>query len=365
MKKITRLLSVLLCIFCAMGCGSVKDRESKASIPQTSLGMYAYECLKDKEKAVYDAMVYALNNHIEKIEVETIDDEAMKKAFFYVLKDHPEIFWCNSFNRYSSKYSDGTVKTEFEPIYTLTKKERYNYQEQIDKVADSWLASIPSDADDYTKAKVIFDILASQVKYATDSAENQNIISVFINKQSVCQGYSKAFQYLLSKVGIESSLVRGESRGSAHAWNLVKLDGDYYYFDVTWATPSFDEDNENESFINYSYFAVTTDEIQTEHVITDDLPLPICTATRDNYFVKERLLFDTNNPNIVGDAIYNASVSKNSFVSLKFTTDELYSWAAKYFITDRHVFEFYKISQKLYMLYNDNLRVISLIFNYS
>ena len=79
MKKITRLLSVLLCIFCAMGCGSVKDRESKASIPQTSLGMYAYECLKDKEKAVYDAMVYALNNHIEKIEVETIDDEAPKR----------------------------------------------------------------------------------------------------------------------------------------------------------------------------------------------------------------------------------------------------------------------------------------------
>ena len=33
----------------------------------------------------------------KRIEKKNIDEDKIKKAFFYVLKDHPEIFWCNAY----------------------------------------------------------------------------------------------------------------------------------------------------------------------------------------------------------------------------------------------------------------------------
>ena len=364
MKKLLSLILSLIFVMSLTGCSSQKTGATAVSIaPKQSEGKYAYMCLEDKEKKVYDSMYYTLSNHEEVVQVETLDDEDMKKVFFCVLKDHPEVFWCSSFNRSSTKYTDGSVKTEFCPIYSMTKQERYDYQEKIDKVADSWLAKIPAGADDYTKAKILFDILTTEVDYVSDSEENQNIISTFVNKQTVCQGYAKAFQYLLNKTGVESVLVKGKANGNNHAWNLVKLDGEYYHFDVTWGNPSFADNKPTGTFINYAYFAVTTKEISTNHIIQDDLEFPECTATSDNYFVHEGLYFDKANANIVGDAIYTADANNKSFVSVKFADDTTYNWAINYFVTQRHVFDFYKSRNKLFLHKNDELRVMSLIFS--
>ena len=358
---ITAIIGAILLTGCGLipsgGLGNATD-----VAPEASKGMYAYECLDEREKLIYNNMEYALNNHLEKIQVETVPDESMKKVFYFVLKDHPEIFWCTSFNRNSVK-SGTAVRTEFAPIYTMSKTERYNYKEKIDQAADAWLASVPANATDYDKAKVIFDTLVKEVDYVSDSEENQNIISVFVNKKSVCQGYAKAFQYMLSKVGIESTLVKGVAEDEGHVWNLVKLDGDYYYFDVTWGDPAFTGTKSSGDFINYAYFGVTTDEILRTHKIDDELTLPTCTATKDNYYVKEKLFFNVKNKNIVGDAIYNADQGRQHFVSLKFDSADTYSWAVDYFKNQSHVFDFYTSSKKVLMYNSDELRVMSVIFN--
>lgn len=359
-------LIVLICAVMLSGCGLLSASGGNSSkttqAPAASKGMYAYECLDDKEKLVYNNMEYSLTNHLESIEVETIPDENMKKVFYFVLKDHPEIFWCTSFNRNSTKYVDGSVKTEFIPVYTQTKQERYDYKEQIDKTADSWLAKIPAGADDFQKVKIIFDTIVSEVEYVAGSEENQNIISVFVNRQSVCQGYAKAFQYLLSKVGIESTLVKGTAKNESHAWNIVKLDGEYYYFDVTWGDPAFASNKEISNYINYAYFGVTSEEIAKSHVIDDELTLPECNATKDNYYVHEKLFFNVKNKNIVGDAIYSADIDRKNFVSMKFDSDDTYKWAVDYFITNNHVFDFCTFTKRVFMYNNEELKVLSIIF---
>ena len=249
---ITAIMSAIILTGCGLLPSSGGTGNATSVAPEASKGLYAYECLDEKEKLVYNSMEYALTNHLEKVQVETMPDESMKKIFYFVLKDHPEIFWCTSFNRNSTKYPDATVKTEFAPIYTMSKTERYNYKEQIDQAADAWLAAVPAGATDYEKARVIFDTLVKEVDYVSGSEENQNIISVFVNKKSVCQGYAKAFQYMLAKVGIESTLVKGVAENESHVWNLVKLDGDYYYFDVTWGDPAFYGADSGPDFINYA-----------------------------------------------------------------------------------------------------------------
>lgn len=65
--------------------------------------------------------------------------------------------------------------------------------------------------------------------------------------QAVCAGYAKAFVYILANLGVEAEFVTGYTYDSygkldlkeRHAWNRVKLDGEYYYVDPTWGDPSY------------------------------------------------------------------------------------------------------------------------------
>lgn len=49
----------------------------------------------------------------------------------------------------------------------------------------------------------------------------------------VCEGYSKAFQYLCDMGGVECYIVTGKMNGGAHMWNIAVLDGKSYHVDVT------------------------------------------------------------------------------------------------------------------------------------
>ena len=67
------------------------------------------------------------------------------------------------------------------------------------------------------------------------SDDDQSIAGVFWKKEAVCAGYAGAVQYLLERIGVPCIYVDGSTQGSTegHAWNIVKLDGEYYYVDAT------------------------------------------------------------------------------------------------------------------------------------
>ena len=100
-----------------------------------------------------------------------------------------------------------------------------------------------------------------------------------------CEGIAKAFKLLCNEFSIKCIVVLGKAdpKGifdgdSYHAWNLVKIGNESYYVDPTWAN-MYDKGLEH---ISYDYFNLTTDEILKDHRPIGDLPL--CTATRLNYF---------------------------------------------------------------------------------
>ena len=88
----------------------------------------------------------------------------------------------------------------------------------------------------------MYDPVVDEVDYDESAPDNQNIYSIFVNRQSVCAGYSKATQYLLEQLGVFRTYVTGKTtEGGNHAWNLVKCNGDYYYVDTTWGDPVFQQ----------------------------------------------------------------------------------------------------------------------------
>lgn len=58
---------------------------------------------------------------------------------------------------------------------------------------------------------------------------SQSAASVFFDGSAVCAGYADAFYYLANLAGIDCVLVHGGD----HCWNAVKLNGSWYFIDVT------------------------------------------------------------------------------------------------------------------------------------
>ncbi|MGL4990551.1 MAG: hypothetical protein ACRC57_05180 [Sarcina sp.] len=70
----------------------------------------------------------------------------------------------------------------------------------------------------------------------------------FIAKTCVCGGYSKGFEYLLQRVGIENIWVQGFAGGGPHAWNFVDIYGKWYLSDTTWGGENWYLDGSDSNF---------------------------------------------------------------------------------------------------------------------
>ena len=82
---------------------------------------------------------------------------------------------------------------------------------------------------------------------------------VLLNGTGVCQSYAEAYELLLDEFGIENTLLSAFEMN--HAWNLVKIDGEWCHVDCTW-----DDPNEGGGYENHNYFGMTDKMIGADHV---------------------------------------------------------------------------------------------------
>lgn len=68
--------------------------------------------------------------------------------------------------------------------------------------------------------------------------ESYSAYGALVNHRSVCQGYAYAFEWLMDELGIPCVYISSESIN--HGWNMVTLDGEDYFIDVTWDDPVWD-----------------------------------------------------------------------------------------------------------------------------
>lgn len=90
---------------------------------------------------------------------------------------------------------------------------------------------------DYEIICAVNDYLCDTVVYPEKEPyadETHTAYSAFKYGSAVCDGYSRAAKLLLNEFGVECDIVVGDCPGGGHAWNLVKVDGNWYQMDVTW-----------------------------------------------------------------------------------------------------------------------------------
>ncbi len=298
---------------------------------------YACSTLTQEEQSVYHQLYEAMIAFSAEVDVDTKDAEVLRKVYDCISADHPEIFWVSGYS-YTTYSRLGIVTgMDVTPNYTMTAEEAASLQTQIDTVAAEWLAGISMDATDYEKSKYVFDTIIDHTEYVSDSENNQNILSVFLGQQSVCQGYAEATAYLLHQVGITSSVITGEIPDvGSHAFNLVLLNGEWYYMDTTWGDGSYAVSGaeETRARTNYLYLNITTEQLEKTHVIQSSFEVPVCTAVDDNYYVYEGRYFTYFDSQSVGDVLSTSYTGGDDEISIRFSSKEAYDEAVVYLLEE-------------------------------
>ena len=80
----------------------------------------------------------------------------------------------------------------------------------------------------------------SQLPDFQENPNNDNPYGFLVDRKGICLGYASTFQLFMDLLGIECITVEGSAYNytADHAWNQVRLDGDWYCVDVTWDDPT-------------------------------------------------------------------------------------------------------------------------------
>ena len=257
---------------------------------------FYYNTLTEKQKSIYTSIangIKELKNEIEIKDYEYINnDETMKDveiAIHRFLLDHPEVFYLDE--KYTVSTKSGimgtTVLINF--TYSVASIEELNEKlNLIESKANEIIEKSGINSENIFDSELkLHDLLAEMITYYEYEDINEipnkyhNIDGAFLENIAVCDGISKAYQILLSKIGIESIVVTGDLSGVSHAWNMVKLDGNWYHVDVT-SNCSVKADNK---VVIHSYFNITTDALKKTHKITDEQLIPIANKEDYTYYV--------------------------------------------------------------------------------
>lgn len=124
-------------------------------------------------------------------------------------------------------------------LYYNISKERYS--ETITKLNEVMDSLNLDGKSDYEKCKKIREWIGKNVKYDRDDPETSgrtnyhNMTGAILDGYAVCDGFANLYHYMASFAGLLTLFEEGPTKGSGlqHAWNLVQINGTFYYTDCT------------------------------------------------------------------------------------------------------------------------------------
>lgn len=226
----------------------------------------------------YDMLVDGIRNHqSEIIFPSNISNKDISNVHQAVDNDFPEFFYIKDFYTYSND-SKATIN------YAISQQYAAGILRVYEKVADKLIKRCRGKSDLET-AIYLHDYVAEKCSYDHTKYKNTNLLAYKKNhnilglpaNQTVCEGFSKLYLYLLDRANIPALVVVGNTtapgRKIDHAWNMVGLKHGfaihYYYVDVTW------DSNGRGKPAKWDYFLLSEyDMFKKNHFPCKKFPLP-------------------------------------------------------------------------------------------
>lgn len=215
------------------------------------------ELLKGNESAVLaarKAMVDRQENFdvrlkvddIENVDINVLESTLMEAALAETGCSYEGDYLRFSIYTYSAgvRAEDGDIVFSYSMTYFSTHEQEQAVAAAIPGVISSF--GFAKDTTDFDKVFAVYSYICDNVVYDYAHLNDmvyktqQTAYGALIDHTSVCQGYAMLFNRFMLEMGIPARCMTGSSHGENHMWNIVQLDGQYYYVDSTWdaGTPS-------------------------------------------------------------------------------------------------------------------------------
>jgi len=248
---------------------------------------YYYQRMNKAQQAAYHAMKTGFTALSPAFPVPKLENRELSDIFFKLRLDCPEIFYVTSF---SYRFYPGADHVELVPEYLFEKGKIKEHQ----KALTSRIAKLIRPAQSLSpleKEQYIHDFICQNVRYdKLKKSYSHEIIGPLGQGVGVCEGIAKTVKILCDQLGIWCIIAISEANPEKgikyrHAWNIIKLDGDYFHLDAT-----FDNSLGQDGVVRYDYFNLDDSRLFRDHepVI---YPVPACTRNDRFYYRENKLSF--------------------------------------------------------------------------
>ena len=261
---------------------------------------YFYNQLGEPSKTIYKAFTQNKENMktgTYKIELGTLFSDILKQengqeelgkfyqsaieAYTY---DNPDVFYLNPKKMYLNIETTTRGKNVTYNVFINNGNEtnylidEFNSKEQVDNAIveiENIKNQIISNrtGNVYEDMKMVHDYLVDNISYDSSISKPNiyNIYGALVNKECVCEGYARAYKYILDELNIPCILVigtatNGEGNTENHAWNYVKLNNSWYAVDTTWDDPIIIGGGILNKKSKYRYFLKGKETMDQDHI---------------------------------------------------------------------------------------------------
>ncbi len=317
-----------------------EKKPSEFFSPLSAEEYWSYKTLTAVQKQLYSEIAAAVKSveygYIELGSTNEIDFSDVRAAYFAVQKDRPDLFYMP--HGYLVNSSNGKISINLTeggaPGYIYTKAQIEELTPLIDKRINEIIDSVTTvDMSENEIALALHDWICSNASYHYEAVndpeaypEAWSAASVLVGDGlAVCEGLSRAYQYLLYRCGINSTLISGIAAGGGHMWNISLISGQWYESDITW-------DLASANGISHLFYNQTTAVMEGSHTRSDDIntsggtsasgsfnySIPTANSVVFNYFREKNLHFEGAEdiserfPKIAADII----TSENGYIEI-------------------------------------------------
>ncbi len=318
-KKFLSYILILIILVCFSGCKGTNKNESTSSnssysesnlnysdneniytaenIPDYANNGYYGKQLSGDQRIIYNTLVHYGKNNIEYkpclvqgLSGKEIDFGNVPTA---VVFDYPEIFYFDK--AVSARFEKGSgeliIEQKYDDFWTAVtdKQEKLAlFNQTVDNIVD--MANTYS--NDFERALFVHDYLIDKAVYDFDIIKKPSdqwgyaagAYSCLIDKKTICEGFSKAYKLVLDRLGIECIIVADEKGDEPHAWNNIKLDGEWYIVDLTYDNSAKYDENPENNHNSHEYFCAKQDEYSRKAEWANGNPtVPECNGQKYNY----------------------------------------------------------------------------------
>ena len=230
---------------------------------------YYYNQLNEYSKAIYDAIEKNLDQFKDGTCKITVDydfskilknnnsENSLKPYYDDALDalnlDIPNLFYIDFTKLWLYVETKTSIFSTKYNIYLSTKDNISLYKEgfsdaeqvntaikQIDAVKNIFINQAYQ--NDYYKIREVHDWIIQNLEYDDSDTYASSAYGALVRRKALCEGYARAYKYILDELGIKNVLVTGTATNSNgdnenHMWNYVLLNNKWYAIDVTLDDP--------------------------------------------------------------------------------------------------------------------------------